>query len=237
MGQIKGKLRMADTRHLICLDLETGGVDTSTCEILEIGAVAIDPYNLTIKEEFSSLIQPEDFDAIDPKALEITGLKIEDLKKAPPPKIVLKSFVDWIHKFNPAKNNSNFKAPVACGWNIHNFDLPILDRYFQKFGYWDKKKNWRAPLNPIFAFDAMNFIWLLFRNNQDIESLRLTNVLEYMGLDKEEIENSAHGALWDVQKTTQIVLKLLRLGIFLTEFKENGKRRLEIKGCMNNELS
>lgn len=224
---------MADGRHLIVFDVETGNLDTNTCEILELGSVVINPQNLKIEDEFHSLLQPEDFDKIDPKALEINKLKIEDLEKAPLPKIVFKTWVGWINKFNPTKNNSSFKAPVVCGWNIHNFDLPIIDQYFKKFGYWDKKKDWRSPLNPIFTLDAMEFMWWLTRTNKDINRVNLSAVLEYMGLDKEVVAQKGHNALYDAQQTARIIVKILRLGNYLSGFKEGGSRVMEIKGCLS----
>jgi len=227
---------MADFRHLICLDLETSSADKYTTEVLEIGSVAINPYNLNIMDEFHSLVRPIDIeiDDIDQKALDINGLKREDIAKAPPASLVINNWVEWIHKFNPTKNNSNYKAPIACGWGIDNFDLPILDRYFQKFKHWDKKKNWRKPLNPIFTFDVMKFIWMFMRTNEDLNSVSLPAVLEYMGISKEEIKEEGHSALWDSQHTARIAIKLLRLGNFLAEFKEDGKRKMEIKGCLSD---
>lgn len=231
---------MADLRNLIVFDLETTSPIPSECEVLEIGSLAINPYNLTIEGEFHSLVKPEEcLDengkvVLNPKITELTGIKGEDLDEAPSAQLVFKNWVSWINKYNPSKNNSNYKAPIACGWNVKNFDLPIVDRYFRKFKYWDEKKNWRKPFNPIFAFDAMDFMWWLLRNNADLNSISQPTVLEYMGIDKGEVKEKAHGALWDAQQTTRIVIKLLKLGLFLTDFKEDGNRRLEIKGCLSN---
>jgi DNA polymerase III epsilon subunit-like protein len=118
-------------------------------------------------------------------------------------------------------------------WGIDGFDMPILNRYCQKFDRWDSKRQYGNLLNPIFTFDVMKHIWLYTRTNAELKNIKLTTVAEYMGIKPKEIEEHAHDALWDVLTTSKIAIKLLKLVNYLIDINEHtGKRRLEMKGCL-----
>jgi DNA polymerase III epsilon subunit-like protein len=216
---------------MCCFDFETGGKDTSKCEIIQIGACIIDRNSLAIKDKFQTLMKPEDFDALEDEALRVNGITKEQLKDAPEASVMFPTWAAWIQKFNINKQKSSFGAPIPVTWGGDRFDLPIMDRYCQKYGYWDNKWGNGTLLNPVFTFDVMKHIWFWTRCNADVKNVKLTGILEYMGVNPEEIERGAHDAMWDVEWTAKIAVRLLKVGIHLTGLNDDGKRRLEMKDC------
>ena len=67
--------------------------------------------------------------------------------KAPLPKTVWKKFEDFCNKFN--FRGSSYTAPIAAGYNIIGFDLPIAQRMCEMYGTTDVKGR-QAIFNPIF---------------------------------------------------------------------------------------
>lgn len=223
---------MIDNRNFIVFDFETSSSNPAIAQILQIGACIIDQ-SLNIIDEFESLIKPEDEATIEPKAMEVNHLKIEELREAPEIKTIFPVFADWIKKYNTKKDKSTFGSPIATGYGIDHFDCPIFERYCKRFGYWDKKWDNQNLMNPVFTFDVMKYMWWLTRSNGDVANVKLGTVLEYAGVPKEEIESGAHSAVWDVRKTAQLAIKILNLGNYLSSFNTTtNKRHMEIKGCL-----
>ena len=219
-----------DNRYICVFDYETGGKDKNTCEITQIGACIIDRWNLEIIDTFNSLAKPLDFDAIEDEALKITGLTKDILSKAPSIKIVWPNFVEWVSKHNKSKNSNNsFMAPIAAGYNIVNYDLPITERYCQMYGPWDDKWKQQKVFNPIHKIDIMDHMWFWTENTPEVKSLKLTSVCEWMGFSEAEIEN-AHDALQDVKNTAKILIRLIKMQRGLTSINpETGRPRLQMK--------
>ena len=227
------KLRnlLMDNRHFCCFDFETGGKDPSSCEIVQIGACIIDRNSLKIKDKFQTLMKPEDFDALEDEALQVNGLTKEQLADAPEASVMFPTWAAWIQKFNIRKDKGSFGAPIPMYWGGDRFDMPIMDRYCEKYGYWDKKWGNQSLLNPIFTMDVMKHIWFWTRTNPEVKNVKLTTVLEWMGVPKDEIAAGAHDAMWDVDWTAQIGIRLLKVGIHLTNLNDDGQRRLNMKDC------
>ncbi|XP_029959443.1 uncharacterized protein plex9.1 [Salarias fasciatus] len=110
---------MSDGRVLVFFDLETTGLDTTKCEIIQVAAV---------HEErvFSVYILPSQ--PIDEGATKVTGFTVrdgklfchEDLKATTPLLEALQSFIAFL---------SSFRRPVLLvGHNARSFDAPILSR-------------------------------------------------------------------------------------------------------------
>jgi len=220
-----------DNRHMCVFDFETGGTDTTKCEILQIGAQILDRNSFKVKDEFKTLMKPEDFDTLEDEALRVNGLTKEQLMDAPEASVMFPTFATWIQKHNIHKDKGSFGAPIPVYCGGDRFDMPILERYCQKYGYWDKKWCNQSLLNPIFTFDVMKHMWFWTRTNPELKNLKLVTVLEWMGVPKKEIEAGAHDAMWDVTWTAKIAIRLLRVSQHLTNMNEEGQRRLEMKGC------
>jgi DNA polymerase III epsilon subunit-like protein len=190
---------------------------------------------MTIQDSFSSLVRPENFDTVEEEALRVNGLSIEKLREAPCIEVVFKSWADWIEKYNINKNKNSFGAPTAVHFNGDNYDMPILNRYCERFGekYWDKTWSSQKLFNPIYSIDVSKHMWFWMRENEEMKNLKLTTILEYMGVSKEEIEKDSHGALWDATKTAEIAIRLIKLSKYLTGINTTtGKRKLNFKDTL-----
>jgi len=223
-----------DNRHFLCFDFETGGKSTETAEILQIGACVIDRNSLKIKDSFTSLMKPEDFDALEEEALQVNGLTREQLAEAPEASVMFPTFAAWIQKFNINKTKNSFGAPIPVTWGGDRFDIPILDRYCKDYGYWDKKWGNSTLVNPVFTFDVMKHMWFWTRTLADVKNVKLVTVLEWMGVSPDEIAECAHDAMWDVEWTAKIAIRLLKTGVYLTSVNEEGQRRLNMEGCFTS---
>jgi DNA polymerase III epsilon subunit-like protein len=207
---------MANMRDIICFDYETGGANPLTAQPTQIAAIAIHGRKLTLQPGgvFNSEIRPiiDDEKAIEAgvapleeKALEITRKNRKDLAKAPPPKIVWGKFAEFVNQYN--WKNTSFTAPIAAGFNIIGYDMPIVNRMCKEFGPYDEKKQQQKLFNPIFKIDLMDHIYCWFENNQDVKSYNMDYLREYFGLPKD----NAHDALQDVKDTANILIKFLKL--------------------------
>lgn len=178
-------------------------------------------------------MRPENFAEVEDEALAVNHLTIAELEKAPEAKLVWTQWVSWLQKHNTSKKGVSdiWGAPVPCGYNIIGYDIPITNKYAQKWGPWDDKFGRNKLFHPISKFDIMDHVWFYCENNSDIHSIALTTILAYMGYDKEKIEN-AHNALVDVKNCWAIGEKLMRMQRWLTTKDETTKkRRLEMKNC------
>lgn len=223
---------MNDRRNFCVFDFETGGSNTDKCEILQIGACIINPNSLAIIDKFTSLVKPNDFDALEEDALAVNQLTIPELEDAPPMDSVFDIWAKWIQKYNIYSNKSSFGAPMPVGWGITNFDIPIMNRYCKKYGYWDNKWGNGTLLNPVFMWDVMHTVYRYVRNNPDVDNVKLVTIAEYMGIPKVEILEHAHDALWDVMTTAHIAIKFLCLEQYLLSINDSGQPRLKLKGCL-----
>ncbi|GEM_PF-3224062 len=91
-------------KDLIILDLETTGVDPETDKIIEIGAVKIK--DLKVKEDFTTLIDPKR--PLSPEIERITGIREEDLKKAPTIEEVIPKLEKFLEDFPLVAHNKDF---------------------------------------------------------------------------------------------------------------------------------
>ena len=207
---------MANYRDIIVFDFETGGANPQNCQPTQIAAIAIHARKLEMQPGgvFNSEIRPiiDDEKAIaagvaplEEKALEITRKNREDLAKAPPPKVVWNKFAEFCNQFN-FKNNS-FTAPIAAGYNINGYDMPIVQRMCDQYGPVDSKNGRQKIFNPIFKIDLMDHIYCWFENNQDVKSYNMDYLRDYFGLSKD----NNHDALQDVKDTANLLIKFLRM--------------------------
>ena len=210
---------MANFRDIIVFDFETGGANPHTCQPTQIAAVAIHARKLELQPGgvFNSEMRPiiDDDKAIEAgvapledKALEITRKTREGLAKAPLPKGVWKKFGKFCDKYNFKK--TSWTAPIAAGYNINGYDMPIVERMCQQYGPLDEKKNCQKIFNPIFTIDVMQHIYCWFENNQDVKGYSMDYMRDYFGMSNESKEN-AHDALQDVKDTANLMIKFLKL--------------------------
>ena len=192
---------------VVVFDLETGGLDTTSCQILEIAAVAIDPLSWTpiTSSQFHSLVRPDDEASLEPGAMAVNKLPIEELRKAPSDKAVFNRFSDHLRRFG-GKTSSSFTAPFAGGKNIRRFDLPIMDRYCRKFKMVDANGDPKL-FNKVRVFDIEDHMLNWLGTTHLVENLSMDTFREFFGISHE----GAHSAVIDTMQTAWTLCKFQRL--------------------------
>lgn len=228
MGKVKRK-PFKSYNHLCVFDFETGGKDRRTCEIIQIGACIIDRRSLRIVDEFETLCKPLDFDALEQEALDINKKTKEELQAAPEMSFVWPQFVDWVNKYNISKGTPNpFSAPIAAGYNIVGYDLPITTRYCEKYGPFDEVRGEQKLFNQVLKYDLMDHLWFWTENLAEVTSLKLEDMCRYFGFPEEAIAGS-HDALQDVRNCAIIIQRFLRVQRHLTQADTEGRSRLQMR--------
>jgi DNA polymerase III epsilon subunit-like protein len=227
---------MIDKRNFCVFDFETSGRNTDTCEILSVGSVIIKNNTFEIIDEFVSLVQPSSKEHLETDeakgALDVNHLDPDELMEAPTAEVVFKTWADWIKRHNINKDKNSFGAPIATGWGSDKFDVPILERYCHKYGYWDAKWSNMTLMNPVFTFDVMKQFWLITRTNSEAKNCKLGAAAIYMGISEEEVRENAHNALWDVKMTAKIGVRFLKLMRYLSDYNPStGNRRVNLANC------
>ena len=205
-------------KNKICVfDFETDGRDVKTLNPVQLAAVIVDPRKLELvnKAEFNSFIRPEGIDNknyVDKNRAtiewhaNIRGCSVDEIlelwKSAPPQKIVWGNFIEFLSKFHKVgQRKTKFSAPIACGYNIHNFDLPIVERMCAKHS---KSKEIFHPRDKI---DLMHWMFPWFENSTEVTSYSMDNMREYFGMSAA----NAHDALQDVKDAANLLCRFLRL--------------------------
>lgn len=104
--------------EFVVYDFETTGLDTNTCEIIEIGAVKIKGGEIV--DVFQTLIKPQN--SIPDIITQVTNISNDMVASSPSIKIVLPAFYDFC------------KGCILGGYNSANFDDKILAVQSRKLG-------------------------------------------------------------------------------------------------------
>ncbi len=226
----------------ICVfDLETDGSDPSICSPVQIAAIMVDPIKLEIVNDsaFNLMIKPEkleedpdfkyDSDILSFHA-KVRGCDHNDILQTWSSSIGQKQgwnmFISYLEKYHSrSTKKSQFSAPIAAGYNIHRFDLKIVNRLSIKYGNINSEKQSNL-FQPRDVLDIMNLAYYWFKNIDDIQSLALDNIRDYLGISKE----NAHDALKDVNDCAQILIRFLKL-------HKNLASKVQFKGSFANVSS
>jgi DNA polymerase III epsilon subunit-like protein len=241
----------------ICVyDYETSGKNAQTCQVIQIAAVMVHSRKLKQVDEFSTWIRPDwDSPGVEEDTIqwhaENQRMTVEKFKEMlngfPTIDTVWPKFTDWVDKYNFGKTRATaYKAPIAAGYNIVNFDNVITDRLCEKFGPVEMDKRLKVPLprlfNQVHKFDLMDHMWFWWENipvggkNGVIENLTVTTLMKYMGFPPEEIANT-HNALTDVRACVKIMTRLFTMGRYMREFNDElGRRRLNFKNAFGHAV-
>ncbi len=195
---------MINTNHYAFFDFETGGIDVNSTEPVEIAVKLYNAYTLEPfpDGEFSSLCRPEKMELVSEEALAVNKIKREDIEKAPPIKLVWQELVEFVSRFNSKKND--WCSPIPAGYNIVDFDLPILRRMNAAHG---PKGDKTVLFNTYKRFDLRDTLFLWFENSKQPENFKLDTLRDYFGISK----NDSHRALKDVIDTAEISIRFLKL--------------------------
>lgn len=207
----------------ICVfDFETDGSNPLECSPVQLSCVIIDPLKLEIipESEFNIYFKPEvlennkDYeyttDILDFHA-KVKGCSkdnvLEQWHNYPTQDQSWKMFIGYLDKYHTrSAKKSQFTAPIAAGYNIHRFDLKIIDRLSKKYGNVNKEDTTNI-FYPRDVVDIMNLIFYWFEHNNDLKSYSLDTVREYFGMTKD----GAHDAVKDVKDSAELLIRFMRL--------------------------
>jgi DNA polymerase III epsilon subunit-like protein len=213
---------MINYNKICVFDFETDGTDPSACSPVQLAAVMVDPIKLDIipNSEFNITFKPEVLekdpeyeyttDVVDFHA-KVAGCSKADImdkwKNNPSQEHSWKMFVDYLDKYHSrSSRKSQFSAPIAAGYNIYRFDLPIIDRLSAKYGNTNKEgKN--GIFFPRDVIDIINLMFYWFEQNSDLKSYSLDNVRDYFGISKD----GAHDAVKDITDSAEIMIRFMKL--------------------------
>jgi DNA polymerase III epsilon subunit-like protein len=208
----------------ICVfDLETDGSDPTKCSPVQIAALIVDPIKLEIVEnsEFNIMMKPEILESNpDHKYEDSDILSFHSKVRGCDQSEILKSwlsatnqkqawnmFVQYLDKYHcKSTKKSQFSAPICSGYNIQRFDLKIVNRLSVKYGNTNKEKQ-TDIFHPRDVLDIMNLVYYWFRDIEEIKSISLDSIRDYLGINKD----GAHDALKDVQDCAEILIRFLKL--------------------------
>lgn len=137
------------------IDLETTGLSTKTCEIIELAAIKV--RDGSIVDTFCCLVQPSDI--VPNEIIKLTGITNEMLINAPQIDEVFKEFLDFIDE------------DVILGHNIDSYDMPIIRRYCEELN--------SDSLNNA-TLDTLKFAR---KCDIDVPNHKLTTLTEYFNIE------------------------------------------------------
>lgn len=230
---------MPNYQKICVFDLETDGSDPRACSPVQIASVIIDPlrleiiddseFNINLKPE--ALIENDSYDYSDSDVLDfhakVKGVSkaevLDEWKTYPKQDVGWKMFTSYLEMYHiRSDKKSCFTAPIAAGYNINRFDLPIINRLSTKYN--NLNKEGRSSLfYPRDVVDLMNVIFYWFENSNELKNYTLDNLRDYLGISKD----GAHDALKDVRDTADILIRFMKL-------HRNIARKVKFKGSFVN---
>jgi len=213
---------MINYNKICVFDFETDGVDPNTCSPVQLASVIVDPIKLEVvpNSEFNIQFKPEtlakdpDFeyttDVVDFHA-KVAGCSKADImerwRNNPSQEHSWKMFVEYLSKYHSrASRKSKFSAPIAAGYNIYRFDLPIIDRLSVKYDNVTKEGK-TDIFYPRDVIDVMNLVFYWFEQNSELKSYTLDSLRDYFGISKD----GAHDAVKDIRDTAEIMVRFMKL--------------------------
>lgn len=174
----------------VAVDVETGGFDWNKHALLEIAMVPIDldeQGRYVCGQTAAAHLIPAPGTQIDPKSLEITGIRLDHpFRLAKPEKDALD------HVFAPVRaalRKHNCQRAILVGHNAH-FDLNFLNAAVARCGH---KRN---PFHPFSVFDTVSLAGLTY--GQTV----LARAVHAAGMTWDS--NQAHSAVYDAEQTAQL---------------------------------
>ena len=229
---------MINYNKICVFDFETDGVDPESCSPVQLAAVMVDPMKLEVvpNSEFNIHFKPETLaedpdyeyktDVVDFHA-KVAGCSKADImekwRSYPSQQHSWKMFVDYLDKYHTrSSKKSKFSAPIPAGYNIYRFDLPIIDRFSNKYG--NVTKEGRTDIFfPRDVIDIMNLVFYWFEHNGELKSYTLDSLRDYFGISKE----GAHDALKDIRDSAEVMIRFMKLHRKLAaniKFKDSFKK-------------
>jgi len=188
----------------VVVDVETGGFNAEKDALLEIAAciVRMDDFGrLTVAETVAVNVEPFDGANIDPKSLEVTGIRVDSpLRKAVPEQEALRRIAQPVRK---EVRSTGCQRAILVGHNSF-FDLSFLNAAIERTEFK------RSPFHPFSSFDTATLAGLAF--GQTV----LSRAVQAAGLEWNE--SHAHSAIYDAEKTAALFCAIVNRWKILTGF-------------------
>lgn len=172
----KGKSLIDFPNNYTIIDIETTGFDTVYDDILEVSAIKIRDNNIV--DEYNSLVSGADY--ISDFILDLTGINLKEIEKAPSLDIVLNEFYNFIGD------------DILIGHNV-NFDINFLC------------DNFETVLNKDLKNDFVDTLRISRRLNKELKNHKLSTLIQFYKLDD---DINQHRALNDCYYTLEIYNKM-----------------------------
>ena len=185
MSQIRYRLFDVplDKRDFCFFDLEATRLDLKA-EIIEIGALRVEPKELKILKELELKIKPRKIEEADPEGLAISGYKEGDWQDGVDLETGIKTFLEFADGTILVANNLPFD------W------------------MWLQKAIEDLNLNPTYFFKGLDIFplaWFNFKKEAQLNNLSLKELANHFNIDM----GKHHRAIDDARTAYNIFLKLL----------------------------
>jgi DNA polymerase III epsilon subunit-like protein len=185
--------------NLIYWDLETTGLNTDTCQVTQIAAIGIDGRSLSFTKNdiFSSFVKIETdeekclelgLEPLSEKIMKLTNTSLEDVTNAPSQEIVYKKLKKFIARYTTGGGKWN--RPVSCGYNIRNYDEPIMNRIAAQYNDVDTNGNHQL-FHCSHMIDLKDLMYLVMENIPSINSISFDNMRKLYGMSDEGAHTAA----------------------------------------------
>ena len=179
----------------VVVDVETGGFDWNRHALLEIACVPLDldeTGQLVLGETACAHLDPAPGTEIDPKSLEVTGIRLDHpFRFAKPERAALE------HVFAPVRaavKKHGCQRAILVGHNAH-FDLNFLNAAVTRCGH---KRN---PFHPFSVFDTVTLAGVAL--GQTV----LARAVAAAGMEWNADE--AHSAVYDAERTAELFCRIV----------------------------
>lgn len=181
-------------KKALWFDVETTGLDHRKNDIIQLACIV--EIGGKLIEEFEIKIRPCDPTSVEPKALQVNGLKLEDIMKYTEPLEALKSIANFLNEHVDPFNKMDKFAPA--GFNIQ-FDIDFLSSFFKKCGsnYYGSYFNYKS-IDPLRILHIMDY-----EDRISLPNYKLLTVCNHFG-----IKIDAHEALSDIKATKMLYNRL-----------------------------
>jgi len=178
----------------VVVDVETGGFDWNRHALLEIAAVPIDldeAGRLACGETACVHLEPAPGTQIDPKSLEVTGIRLDHpFRLAKPEKEALDHIFAAVRA---AVRKHNCQRAILVGHNAH-FDLNFLNAAVARVQH---KRN---PFHPFSVFDTVTLAGVAYGQTVLGRAMHAAG-LEWRG-------EEAHSAVYDAERTAELFCRI-----------------------------
>lgn len=210
---------MAKTPNILIFDYETGGFDPQANAVTEFAGIIIDGETLEEVSRYEAVLKPYSDDLLyDPKALEFTGISMEQINTGVDFKTFSKDYLQFL-KRGQSHAHAKYKT-ILVGHNVP-FDIGFKQQLFYYMGkkiedYVATGKDFYGNSYPKY-FDTLPLAQIKWAN-EEMMSHKLTDCALKVGI---EIVN-AHRAMNDVIATKDVFIN------FIKSLRDDGKATKEL---------